>query len=50
MFYTLRTKPNIQLQKEIRSENQVLAFEEDYWRLSVRRSTINPAKKLCYRY
>ena len=41
-FYVLQTKPNIQLQKEIRSENQVLAFEEDYWRLSVRRSSMDP--------
>ena len=41
--YILKTKPNIQPQKEIRSKNQVLALKEDRWRLSVRRSTINPA-------
>ena len=32
------------------SENQVLALKDNYWRLRVRRSTINPAYKVCYRY
>ena len=33
-----QNQPNIQLGQEIRSENQVLALKEHYWRLSVRRS------------
>ena len=38
-----QNESNIQHRQEIRSENQVLASIETYWRLSVRRSTINPA-------
>ena len=42
-FYALQTKPNIQLWQAIRSANQVLDLKNNYWRLSVRRSNINPA-------
>ena len=42
-FNNLKTKPIMQLRREIRSENQVLDSEENFWRLSVVRSTINPA-------
>ena len=38
-LYSLGTKPNIQLWKEIRSENEGLDLKENYWRLSVRHST-----------
>ena len=41
-FYALDNIPTIQLRREIRSEKHVLASEENYWRLSVLRSTINP--------
>ena len=49
-FYALKTKPIIQRRQEIRSGNQVLALKDNCWRLSVRRPTINPAKKHFYRY
>ena len=42
-FYVLKTKPNNQLLQKIRSENEVLELSENYWRLSVRRSTISAA-------
>ena len=43
-------KKNVQLRKEIRGENQVLALKENYWRLRVRLATINRAWEICYRF
>ena len=50
MFYSLKTKPNIQHRQEIMYANQVLASKEKYRSLIVRLSTINPAYQLWYRY
>ena len=51
MFYRLKTKPDIKLWMEIRSGGGgVLSSMENYWRLSVRLSSINPAYRLRYRY
>ena len=49
-FYNLKSKPNIQPWQEIRATNQVLASKANYWLLSVRLSTANPAKKMRHRY
>ena len=49
-LYAPRSKPNNQLRQESGSGNNVLASEDNYMRLSVRRSTINAEKELRYRY